>query len=61
MAKSKLVEQTTEEGAKPTQVFELISPGTHPGGAEPTPVVEEKKEEQEVVQYPGNATRGFRQ
>jgi hypothetical protein len=50
MAKSKLVEQTTEEEVKPTQVV-----------VEPTPVVEEKKEEQEVVQYPGNATRGFRQ
>ena len=49
MAKSKLVEQTTEEVAQPTQVV-----------VEPTPVVEEKKEEQEVVQYPGNATRGFR-
>jgi hypothetical protein len=48
MAKSKLVEQTTEEGAQPTQVVSA-------------PVVEEKKEEQEVVQYPGNATRGFRQ
>jgi hypothetical protein len=47
MAKSKLVEQITEEELKPTQVVAA-------------PVVEEKKEEQEVVQYPGNATRGFR-
>ena len=50
MATSKLVEKTIEEEVKPTQVV-----------VEPTPVVEEKKEEQEVVQYPGNATRGFRQ
>jgi hypothetical protein len=50
MATSKLVEKTTEEEVKPTQVV-----------VEPTPVVEEKKEEQEVVQYPGNPTRGFRQ
>jgi hypothetical protein len=49
MAKSKLVEQTTEEEVKPTQVV-----------AEPTPVVEEKKEEQ-VVADPGNNTRAFRQ
>jgi hypothetical protein len=48
MATSKLVEKTTEEVAQPTQVVV-------------EPVVEEKKEEQEVVQYPGNATRGFRQ
>ena len=48
MATSKLVEKTTEEEVKPTQVVSA-------------PVVEEKKEEQEIVQYPGNATRGFRQ
>lgn len=46
MAKSKLVEQTTEQEVKPTQVAAA-------------PVVEEVKEE--VVLYPGNATRGFRQ
>ena len=46
MAKSKLVEKTTEEEVKPTQVADA-------------PVVEQAKEE--VVQYPGNATRGFRQ
>lgn len=49
MAKSKLVEEPVHEEAKPTQVV-----------VEPTPVVEEKKEEQEVVQYPGNTTRAFR-
>jgi hypothetical protein len=50
MATSKLVEKTVQEEVKPTQAV-----------VEPTPVVEEKKEEQAVVQYPGNATRGFRQ
>ena len=49
MATSKLVEKTTEEEVKPTQVV-----------AEPTPVVEQKKEEQ-VVADPGNTTRAFRQ
>jgi hypothetical protein len=50
MATSKLVEKPVQEEAQPTQVV-----------VEPAPVVEEKKEEQEVVQYPGNPTRGFRQ
>ncbi len=49
MATSKLVEKTIEEEVKPTQVV-----------VEPTPVVEEKKEE-EAVKYPGNPTRAFRQ
>lgn len=50
MAKSKLIEEPVHEEAQPTQaVVEL------------TPVVEEKKEEQVVVQYPGHATRAFRQ
>ncbi len=46
MAKSKLVEQPVQEEAKPVQKA-------------PAPVVEEVKEE--VVQDPGNTTRGFRQ
>lgn len=46
MAKSKLVEQAPQEEVKPVQVAAA-------------PVVEQVKEE--VVQYPGNATRGFRQ
>lgn len=49
MAKSKLVEEPIHEEAQPTQVV-----------AEPTPVIEEKKEEQVVVD-PGNTTRAFRQ
>lgn len=49
MAKSKLVEEPVHEEAKPTQKV-----------VEPTPVVEEKKEEQ-VVADPGNTTRAFRQ
>lgn len=49
MAKSKLVEKPIHEEVKPTQVI-----------VEPTPVVEEKKEEQAVA-APGNATRAFRQ
>jgi hypothetical protein len=49
MATSKLVEKPVQEEAQPTQVV-----------VEPAPVVEEEKKE-EVVQYPGNATRAFRQ
>lgn len=50
MAKSKLIEEPIHEEAQPTQVV-----------VEHTPVVEEKQEEKPVVQYPGNATRAFRQ
>jgi hypothetical protein len=49
MAKSKLVEEPIHEEAKPTQVV-----------VESAPVVDEEKKE-EVVQYPGNTTRAFRQ
>jgi hypothetical protein len=46
MTKSKLVEETIQEEAKPSQKA-------------PAPVVEQKKEE--AIADPGNTTRAFRQ